>query len=94
MIAQGTLLWLLTAAGVATAWGTRSITDGSALGGVIGQGFALVLWALVAIHATGYRQLTGGDAIVVSHLSITVLGAIGAVVTVLLLFDAVSRLST
>jgi len=94
MIEQTTLLWIGTVALIATFGGLaisvpRFRNGEPSLIGVIAYGFALMFWGLFTLHSTGYIQTIGGGVTLKnSASSLTVVGMIGAILSVLLLFDA------
>lgn len=94
MIENFTLMWIGTVAIIVTLFGvytTEARNGESSLASLISFGIGLMFWALLTIHSTGYLQSMGQDALAQSTQSLTVVGIIGMVLTIALLFDAALR---
>lgn len=97
MIGEITVMWLGTVA-LTTAIGGMAVSvrrykqAESSLTGLIMYGFSLLFWILFTLHSTGYvRSLGSGVAESVTTPSFMVVGIIGSILTVVLLFDGALR---
>jgi len=97
MIEQTTLLWIGTVALLSTFGGLaisvpRFQQGETSLIGIMAYGFSLMFWGLFTLHSTGYIQTIGGGVTLKnSASSLTVVGMIGAILSVVLLLDAALR---
>lgn len=97
MIGQVELLWLgsigiiLLFGGLLMAVPRYQIGE-SSLPGFIAFGFSLPFWSFFTIHSLGYMVYDGGSALTRSASSLAVIGVLGAIVSVLLLFDGAMRM--
>lgn len=96
MVAQLALLWVGSVA-LACMFGGLVVSvpaykrgEGS-LAGVFGFGFGLLFWALFALHSNGYTIAVDAGQISMATRSFTIAGVIGALVCLVLLFDAAMR---
>jgi hypothetical protein len=96
MTEQLTLLWLGTVA-LATTMGGVAVSapkyqrGESSFGALIAYPFGLVFWLLFTAESFSYFVATGGETVTQSSEGMAVVGAIGAVITLVLLFDTASR---
>lgn len=97
MIANTTLMWVGTVALVSTFGGLlvsvpRYREGESSLIGIIAYGMSMLFWFLFTLHSTSYmRSLGSGISQDVSTPSFLVVGIIGALLCLVLLFDAALR---
>lgn len=99
MITSGTLLWLGTVALATMLFGLafavpRYHGNGDTSGvlmGTITFAMSMLFWALYSLHATNYLQLGGANTLNNSAGSLAVVGIIGGVLALVLLFDAAIR---
>jgi len=97
MISETMLMWIGTI-GLLTTFGGlfRSVPrhragEGS-LVGLLAFGLAFLFFAVFTIHATAYLQLIGGGVTQLGNTpSLMLVGIVGAVLNLLLLFDAAMR---
>ncbi|MFB6197592.1 MAG: hypothetical protein ABEI52_04895 [Halobacteriaceae archaeon] len=87
---QSTLLWLGTLALIVDYVGLARANDAQSR--IVAFGFALLFWGAFALHSTGYYITTDSGVVIRrSAQSLTLLGILGAGVTLMLLFEAVMR---
>jgi len=98
MIGSITLIWLGTMA-VALTFGAMIVAvpryqvGEASLPGTLGFGFGFLFWILFALHSTSYvRPLGDGSTETVATQSLTVAALLGAIITLVLLFDAAMRI--
>jgi len=97
MIEQLLLMWVgtmaigLTFGGLTVAVPEYDNNEGS-LVGIIAFAFAFMFWALFTLHSTGYMVVLGSGVSMQNNAgSLMIVGIIGGLTTLLLLFDAAMR---
>lgn len=97
MISEMAVMWIGTVALITTFGGVavsvnRYQQGESSLLGLIAYGFALMFWILFTLHSTQFvRSLGSGVVQTASEPSMMVVGIIGTLLSIVLLFDGAMR---